>query len=206
MLLYGRILIQHVVYELDNPNPEPGVIGKKIGSGTIGKTNVLSNKIKFFSDAVKDPFFGNAIALEVFRKNNLEGLYNPKFWNETNYQNIFSDRKIGAIVIDIPNSMLCTDVSAFFTTDHLKDKKWTQVQYSARPLFSHVMLFDSNILRQAHNRSRPTESYNNDMVNLVSARILRGVELTKTTRNSSVAYADQTANLWIPDVIQYNDR
>lgn len=191
------------VYELDNPNPKPGVIGKKIGSGTIGQTSILANKIKSFAGAVRDPFFGNAIALEVFRKENLEGKYDPKVWANANKQNVFADRKVGAIVLDIPNALLGKDIYAFFTTDRVAKGKWEQVQYSARPLFSHTMLFDSNILRQSHDTSRPTKLYNNDIVNLVSARILRGVTLANPDKENKVAYADQTAKQLIPDVMQY---
>lgn len=191
------------IYELDNPNPKPGVIGKKIGSGAMGQTSVLASKIKIFAGAVKDPFFGNAISLEIFRKENLEGKYNSKVWAEANKHNVFADRKVGAIVLDIPNSLLGKDVYAFFTTDRVSKGKWEQVQYSARPLFSHTMLFDSNILRQSHDTSRPTKLYNDDIITLVSARILRGTTLANPNKVDKVAYADRTAKELIPDVMQY---
>ena len=199
-----KFLADHYdVYQLDTPNPKPGVIGEKIGEGTIGQTSILKNRIKSFAGAVKDPFYGNAIALEVFRKDNLEGKYNPNVWKEANHQNVFEGRRVGAIVLDVPNSLLGKDVYAFFTTDRIANEKWEQVQYSARPLFSHTMLFDSNTLRQAHDSSRPNALYNEDMVNLVSARILRGTTLANPNKAKIIEYADSTAKKLIPDVLQY---
>jgi len=191
------------VYESNNANPMPGDVGKKIGEGTIGKTHILANKMKVFVAPVKDAFFGNAISLEEFRKDNLDGKYNPKVWANANNKNVFDERSVGAIVVAIPDAMLSKDIYAFFTTDALKNKQYEQVQYSARPLFSHVMLFDSNILRKAHDQSRPTPHYNKDVVNLVSARILRGVSTAKTHGEDAVDYSDKAAQRLVPDVLSY---
>lgn len=194
----------YAVYEIDTPNPQPGALGKKIGTGTIGEKNNLTKNIQSYAGIVEDPFYGNALALEVFRKEIVKGSYqyNPDIWGSVKGKNVFKERKVGAIVLDLPNSMLGKEVFAFFTTDLKVNNQWKQVQYSAIPLFSHVMLFDNTALRQAHDASRPTQAYNDGTRPVVAANILRAIT-SAGSKDKPLQYADETSKTLVADVLHY---
>jgi hypothetical protein len=51
--------------------------------------------------------------LDQFRKEILKGQYSPDIWKNVKGQNVFKDRKVGAIVLDLPNKMLGKEIFAF---------------------------------------------------------------------------------------------
>jgi hypothetical protein len=46
-------------------------------------------------------------------------------------------------VLEVPNSMLGKTIRTFMTTAVDNKGTWTQVQYSANPLLSHITLFET---------------------------------------------------------------
>ena len=193
---------RYTVYEIDSANPEPGTLGKKIGEGIIGQKSRLTDSIQSYAGIVEDPFYGNAIALDQFRKEILKGQYSPDIWKNVKGQNVFKDRKVGAIVLDLPNKMLGKEIFAFFTTDVKVNQQWKQVQYSAIPLLSHTVLFDNQSLLQAHDHSRPVIEYNTEIKPLIAANILRATTAAHSQSNP-LMYAEQASNYFIPDVLYY---
>lgn len=190
------------VFLQNDPNPAPGVVGTKIGEGVIGQAGTLSGDIRSYADVVRDPFYGNAIGLEAFRAQNLKGEYDEGVWQAAGNKNVFADRKVGSLVLEVPNEMLGEKVYAFFSTSVKSDDGYKQVNYSALPLMSHLMMFDDSLLRMAHDASRPTEEHSVTMRPLVSARVTRAAVLSGGNPNP-VKYGDETAAMLFPDVIPY---
>lgn len=86
------------------------------------------------------------------------------------------------------------------TTALKENGKWSQVQYSANPLLSHVMYFEDEAVRVEHDRSRPnTQSV---LKNFVSASTARASGIAQT-QAQPFAYGDKVADALIPDVLNY---
>ncbi|MFV0575960.1 MAG: DUF4331 family protein [Vibrio sp.] len=188
------------VYDLNEPNAAPGKLGEQIASGDIASTLDAKTGVKIWTGAAEDPFFGNSPALHIYRAQLAQGKYDPSVWVSTKGTNIFAGRNSGALVLDIPNKQLNPNVHVFMTVDLKEGDQWKQVQYSANPLFSHVMLFENNALKQEHDQGRPTNS--DDMKNFVSARTTRASGLAHSQKDP-IAYGDKIANLLVPDVLTY---
>ncbi|WP_120509769.1 DUF4331 family protein [Rahnella bruchi] len=191
----------YTVYEVSSPNAPVGTKGEEIGKGGMSQSSQLSNGVKVWAGVVKDPFFGNSPGLHILRQQLAKGTYDPNLWTSVKGKNIFTGRKCGAIVLDIPNKMLGKRIEVFMTTAVENDKNWRQVQYSALPLFSHSMLFENEALKKEHNKSRPDNS--EDMKNFVSARTARASSFAHSQKEPQV-YGDKVANMLVPDVITYN--
>lgn len=191
----------YTVYDMNSPNAPVGTKGKEIGKGALNKKAELSEGIHLWAGVVKDPFFGNSPGLHILRQQLSEGTYDPDIWTSVKGKNIFTGRKCGAIVLDVPNTLLGKKIEVFMTTAVQKDTNWKQVQYSAIPLFSHSMLFENEALKTEHNMSRPDNSQ--DMKNFVSARTARASTFAHSQKEPQV-YGDKVANMLVPDVITYN--
>ncbi|MBU9843676.1 DUF4331 family protein [Rahnella ecdela] len=191
----------YTVYDMNSPNAPVGTKGKEIGKGELNKKAELSEGIHLWAGVVKDPFFGNSPGLHILRQQLSEGTYDPGIWTSVKGKNIFTGRKCGAIVLDVPNTLLGKKIEVFMTTAVQKDSNWKQVQYSAIPLFSHSMLFENEALKTEHNMSRPDNSQ--DMKNFVSARTARASTFAHSQKEPQV-YGDKVASMLVPDVITYN--
>lgn len=190
------------VYQSDAPNGEVGAVGDPIGEGTIGETIELPNGIKVWAGAIHDPFYGNSPSLGLLKAQlNAGQPYDPDIWAQAGGASIFVGRKAGAIVLDVPNSLLDSTVRVFMTTAIQQGDDWQQVQYSANPLLSHTMLFENEALKTSHNRSRPDTQ---DAIKpIVAARVSRATDLADS-REDPIAYGNEVAEMLIPDVLIYN--
>ncbi|MFZ6647719.1 hypothetical protein ACO0LO_18495 [Undibacterium sp. TJN25] len=191
---------QFTLYDTDKPNGAVGVVGPKIGSGGIGKQVEIAGGIKVWAGTAKDPFYGNSPGLGLFRTKLNSGVYDSNAWTAAKGTNIFTGRLSSVIVLEVPNSMLGSDVKVFMTTAVKDGDKWEQVQYSANPLFSHSMLFESETLKTQHDHSRPDSDA--EMKNYVSARVARASGLAKT-QPDPFSYGDKVAAMLVPDVLSY---
>ncbi|HAV1788625.1 TPA: DUF4331 domain-containing protein [Enterobacter hormaechei subsp. xiangfangensis] len=191
----------YTVYQIDSPNAPVGTKGKEIGKGSLDKKAELSNGIRLWAGTAKDPFYGNSPGLHILRQQLAEGSYDPNIWTSVKGKNIFTGRKCGAIVLDVPNKMLGKKVEVFMTTAVEQSGNWKQLQYSAIPLFSHSMLFENEALKREHDQSRPDNSQ--DMKNFVSARTARASTFAHSQKEPQV-YGDKVANMLVPDVLTYN--
>ena len=189
------------LYQLPEPNAAAGTKGKEVASGQIGQNKQLTDGIELWTGVVKDPFYGNSSSLGLFRAQLDAGKpYDPSIWAQAQGKSIFIGRQAAAIVLEVPNKLLGKTIRFFTTTAQEQDGKWTQVQYSANPLFSHTTLFENEALRAEHNQSRPNNE--SAITPLVSARTARASALAKTQADP-LAYGDKIANLLVPDVLTY---
>ncbi|WP_339509836.1 DUF4331 family protein [Pseudomonas sp. RL_15y_Pfl2_60] len=193
---------QFTAFKSDDPNAAAGTMGAKLGEGSVGKTAELANGIKVWTGVVKDPFYGNSTSLGLLRAQLNNGTpYNPEIWAQAQGKSIFIGRKSAAIVLDVPNSMLGSSIKVFMTTDVKQaDGTWQQVQYSANPLLSHSMIFESAAIKAELDGSRPDTQ--KAIKPIVSARITRAVLLAKS-QEDPIQYADKVADMLIPDVLSY---
>ena len=187
-------------YQLDGANGALGAKGRKLGDVTVGKKAQLPNGIKAWVGRIKDPFFGNSPGLHVYRAQLAEGKYDPQVWEKASGKNIFLDRTCGSLVLEVPNAMLGGKINAFSTVAVQKGSGWQQVQYMAKPLMAHTMLFEDEPLKAAFDASRPDTQ--KEFFNFFSARIARSAHFAGG-RDDAFAYADATAKRLLPDVMPY---
>lgn len=191
---------QVMAYLSDNPNGRVGETGVDIGKGKVGGSVNLKDKIELWTGIIKDPFYGNSSGLGAYSAQLKAGKYDPQVWKSASGTNIFKDQECGAIVLEIPNEMLGKNIKVFMTTALKENGKWSQVQYSANPLLSHVMYFEDEAVRVEHDRSRPnTQSV---LKNFVSASTARASGIAQT-QAQPFAYGDKVADALIPDVLNY---
>lgn len=188
------------VYQEATADSTVGVTGESLGSGKANSTTTLSNGIKLWTGSAQDPFVGNSPGLHRFRAQLAEGKYDPAVWTSSKGKNIFAARNCGAIVLEVPNSLLAKNISVYMTTDFQSNDAWKQVQYSANPLFSHALLFENAALKREHDASRPQNG--DDIKPIVSARVTRASAVAHSQKDP-VAYGDKVANMLVPDVLTY---
>jgi len=187
-------------HQLDEANGALGAKGRKLGAVAEGKPTELPDGIRAWVGRVKDPFFGNSPALGAFRAQLAQGKYDPSVWEKASGKNIFLGRTCGVLVLEIPNKMLGRQISAFTTVAVNQAGQWNQVQYMAKSLMSHVMLFEDEALKTAFDASRPDTQ--TQFINFFSARIARSAHFAKS-RPDPFAYGDETAKRLLPDVVPY---
>lgn len=193
---------KYTLYSSDTPNGPVGEVGSKVGEGVVGEKAELSDGIQVWAGVVKDPFYGNSPSLHLLRSQLNSGQpYDPAIWSQSGGKSIFVGRKSAAIVLDVPNSMLSSTVRAFMTTDlKQNDDSWQQIQYSANPLFAHIMLFESEGLKEAYDHSRPDKQ--DEFKPIVAARISRAATLAKS-QDDPIKYGNEIADQLVPDVLTY---
>lgn len=182
------------------PNGAIGAKGKSIGHLTPDKEGELAGGIRARIGRAKDPFFGNSPGLHAYRAQIAEGRYDPSIWEKASGTNIFLGRECGVIVLEVPNQMLGKDIAVFSTVAQRQGSKWQQVQYMAKPLIAHTMLFDDDTLKTAYNTSRPNTQ--GEFKNFFKASIARSAHFAGG-RADAFSYADKTTELLLPDVLRY---
>jgi hypothetical protein len=111
--------------------------------------------VRFFAGVVRDPFAGDATALEQFKAAFAKGAYEPQAF--ANRVNFFHDRTIAAIVLEVPNRLIGTvGVQAWSTVSLYGHAPEQQVSRWGLPLFTHVFLPDAE-LRERFNRTTPSD-------------------------------------------------
>lgn len=188
------------LFASDQPNGAVGAVGEQVAAGAVGQTVDAADGIRVWTGTAKDPFFGNSPGLGLFRARLNSGVYDGDAWTAAKGANIFSGRLSSVIVVEVPNRLLGGDIQVFMTTAVKTGEQWEQVQYSANPLFSHAMLFESETLKAQHDHSRPDTDA--EMKNYVAARVARAAGLGKTQADP-FAYGDKVASLLVPDVLSY---
>lgn len=189
------------LYQLNEPNADPGVKGEKMAAGKLGEAVTLENGVKIWTGVIKDPFYGNAHSLGLMQAQLNDGTpYDPGIWGQAGGKSIFIGRKASAMVLDVPNSMLGKEIRVFMTTAIKNGDGWEQVQFSANPLVSHTMLYENEALKSAYDKTRPTNS--DGFKNIMASRIARASELANS-RAKPIRYGNEIADLLIPDVLTY---
>lgn len=189
------------LYQLNEPNAKPGVKGEKIGAGKVGETVQLDNGIKIWTGVIKDPFYGNSPSLGSMRAQLNDGTpYDPAIWGQAGGKSIFVGRKQSTMVLDVPDAMLGKQIRVFMTTAIKDGDGWEQIQFSANPLMSHLMLYENEALKSAYDKTRPSNS--GSFKNIMASRIARAAELANS-RAEPIRYGNEIADLLMPDVLTY---
>lgn len=184
----------------DEANGALGAKGPALGTVPLGKATKLPGGIRVWAGVAKDPFFGNSPGIGAFRAQLAQGKYDPEVWAKAAGTNIFSGRSCGVLVLEMPNALLGKRIGVFSTVAVQQDGSWRQVQYMAKALISHSMLFEDEALKAAFNASRPDTQ--EAFVSFFAARIARAAHFAGS-RKDAFAYGDRTARRLLPDVVAY---
>lgn len=187
-------------HQLDEANAAAGAPGRSLGSFALGKAAELKGGIRAWVGHAKDPFFGNSPGIGAFRAELKEGKYDPQVWSKSSGKNIFAGRTCCALVLEVPNAMLGSKINVFSTVAVKDGKGWRQVQYMAKVLMAHSMLFEDEALKVAFDGSRPDTQ--KPFVSIFAARIARATHFAKS-KPDPFAYGDETARRLLPDVMPY---
>ncbi len=95
-------------YLADSASPKFGVKGKEFGQADVGRTEACGNGIRFWTGTVEDPFTGNGAALGAFKEAVNKGNYDENTFSKSP-GDLFINSICGAIVFEVPNSMLRND-------------------------------------------------------------------------------------------------
>lgn len=187
-------------HQLDEANGAVGAKGRELGHFALGKSKELHGGIRVWAGEVKDPFFGNSPGLHAFRVQLAQGKFDPDVWTKSSGKSIFEGRTCCALVLEVPNAMLGKSINVFSTAAVKQKGNWSQVQYMAKALIAHSMLFEDEPLKAAFDASRPDTQ--KEFVSFFSARIARASHFA-ASRPDPFAYGDETAKRLLPDVIAY---
>jgi hypothetical protein len=133
-----------------------GLNGDIIATGFLNESSDRRNGVRAFAGVVRDPFAGDAQALEQFKAAFADGRYEPQAFD--NHVNFFHDRTVAAIVLEVPNQLIGNgiQVDAWSTVSLFGHAPEQQVARWGLPLFTHMFLPDAE-LRERFNRTAPSE-------------------------------------------------
>jgi hypothetical protein len=133
-----------------------GLNGDVIARGFLNESSDRRNGVRAFAGVVRDPFAGDAQALEQFKAAFADGRYEPQAFD--NHVNFFHDRTVAAIVLEVPNQLIGNgiQVDAWSTVSLFGHAPEQQVARWGLPLFTHMFLPDAE-LRERFNRTAPGE-------------------------------------------------
>jgi len=180
-------------------NEGVGSRGPMIGEVNIGQSGETGEGLKVWAGAIRDPFMGNCVGLARQHVSEASGMFNPNAYD--NKVDFFEQRTAGAIVVEVPNSMLGQSVYFYATTAKHAGGDWIQINRMANPLQTHLFMhFDAqNTLEHVSHRP-DTDSMR---WSTVAGHVLRMVTMAGTHKGDAVAYSDEVARRLLPDMIGY---
>ena len=188
------------VYEIDVPNAAVGEKGTLLGKGKLGETMSLPSGIRVWAGKGDDPFFGNGVGLSKFNAAKQKGEFTPGIFKEDG--DLFAGSAASFIVVDVPNQMLGNEVK-FFTTTSVKHKgDWAQVDRHANVLFPYVFFADTPAVQEDHEQHRPDLDVKERRQAIVN-NVFWAVSTSKTKQGSAMEYANNVADMLMPDVLTY---
>ncbi|PTO87923.1 hypothetical protein CWN98_09115 [Vibrio splendidus] len=192
----GKINIYHNdKYEPNNPMGGASLIGKT----SIGDETLLSNGVKVWIGAIKDPFFADAKGFSMFVTGIKKGSYDQNVIGDN--PEFFQSRTTTGIVLEAPNQMFGDQVSVL-STSSIKmngDDHWHQVNYSANALLTNLYLFDDDI------KVLKNTEFSRDADIIVRKEIEKNIKKASKLSKSNVddCYAKDVAKSLVPDVLRY---
>ncbi|WP_282611416.1 DUF4331 family protein [Pelagibius sp. Alg239-R121] len=188
------------VHKVDTPNAAVGEQGEQLGGGKIGETVNLADGIQVWTGRGDDPFFGNGVGLAKFNAAKQQGKFTPDVFKEDG--DLFDGATASFIVVDVPNQMLGEKVSVFTTTSVEHKGEWSQVDRHANVLFPYVFLSDTPAVQEDHGQHRPDLDVEERRQAIVN-NIFWAVSTSKTKPDSAMEYANEVADMIMPDVLTY---
>jgi len=132
--------------------------GELLVEGETGKVSEKSG-VRAYVGIAPDMFAGDAFALHTF----LTAFYKDQRYDGDAFlhrQNFFADRNVTAIVLEVPNDLICTGtVHAWATASLYGHAHEMQVSRWGLPLLTHLFLNDPNNqeVKESFNRSTPSD-------------------------------------------------
>ncbi|WP_170766338.1 DUF4331 family protein [Ruegeria lacuscaerulensis] len=188
------------VRKVDAPNAPVGEQGKLFGSGKIGEAISLPGGIRAWVGRGQDPFFGNGVGLAKFNAAKQNGSFAPEVFKEDG--DLFVGATASFVVVDVPNQMLGEEISVFTTTSVEHKGEWVQVDRHANVLFPYVFLADTPAVQEDHGQHRPDLDVEERRQAIVN-NVFWAVSASKTKPETAVEYANEVADMIMPDVITY---
>ena len=185
---------------VNGANEGVGSRGEKLGEFELEQTANVGRGLKVWAGSIRDPFMGNCVGLARQHVSEASGQFNPGAYD--NKVDFFAPRTAGAIVAEIPNSILGDSVYVYATTAKRGADDWVQINRMANPLLTHMFMhFDvQNTLE--HVSHRPDSD--GMRTSTISGHVLRMVTLAGTHNRDAVAYTDGVVKRLLPDLIGYS--
>ncbi|MGC2652867.1 MAG: DUF4331 family protein [Mycobacterium sp.] len=170
-----------------------GLDGDKLASGHTNEVVHGERGIRVFAGVVKDPFAGDAAALEAFKAAFARGVYQPEAFR--NRVNFFQNRTVASIVLELPNELIAntTRVSAWTTVSLYGHAHEQQVARWGLPLLTHIYL-DRDDVREQFNRACPSDD-NSLFISSIASTVAHYTALAGTAADPE-AYASRVAGLF----------
>lgn len=188
------------VRKVDVPNAAVGEQGELLGSGKAGEAISLPGGIQAWVGRGQDPFFGNGVGLAKFNAAKQQGSFAPDVFKEDG--DLFASATASFIVVDVPNQMLGEEISVFTTSSVEHKGEWVQVDRHANVLFPYVFLADTPAVQEDHGQHRPDLDVEERRQAIVN-NVFWAVSASETKPGSAVEYANEVADMIMPDVITY---
>lgn len=92
---------------IESADAKLGEQGEVKSAGELGKAIDCPSGIRWWTGAVKDPFFGNGLGLGAFKAAVGEGKFSPEAFNNGEKANaLFAGKIASAMVVEVPNKYL----------------------------------------------------------------------------------------------------
>jgi hypothetical protein len=178
--------------------------GRLIGVGKTGETIRLRGGGKLFADLRSDPFFFD---LGGFL-GTVEGRNNGRLLNDGMQSDFFADLNTLAIVMEVEDDELGSNIGVWATTSKRDRRDWTQIDRMGRPAINTVVNSsgpvvgaDSNA-KNVFNASKPKD----DVANFTdgAVRALQAFSSLDPEGPYSDEEARALAGVLLPDVVSYD--
>ncbi|OBQ57644.1 hypothetical protein SP90_00990 [Halodesulfovibrio spirochaetisodalis] len=190
------------VGKIDNPNAKIGDKGKTLADAQVGQKFELNGEIKVWTGRILEPYFVDAFDFGVLQNSITMGTLDKNAFKKT-AKDIFTNARISAIVMEIPNTMLSPEVYYYGTTavmDHHHGNEWVQVNRMGNVLMPYIFLWDSPATRLEHDQHRPDGDDRHK--NTISNNVYRAASVSGGQKNVT-EYANTVAEQLTPDVLMY---
>ncbi len=188
------------ISQIDAPNAPVGEAGKVLGNGKVGEAIVLSNGVRVWAGRGRDPFFGNGIDLGKFNAAKRAGKFEPKLFKTSG--DLFAASAASFIVVDVPNTMLGSEIKVFTTTAVKHKGDWVQAARHANVLFPYVFLNDTPAVQEDHEQHRPDSDVKERRQAVVN-NAFWAASVSQAKKCDTMAYANKVADAVMPDVLTY---
>jgi len=178
-----------------------GAAGEPIASGNTGEIVEGSGGVRAFVGLAPDLFAGDGVALNRFKGAFYErDQFVPASFQ--NRQNLFENRNVTAIVLELPTAMIGKGkVRSWATTSLYGHAPEAQVCRWGWPLFTHIFLLPDIKLSEAFNRGVPSDdfaSFGSHIVNLLTR-----MTTLANSAGDPATYANRLVATLLPSVLPY---
>ncbi len=193
---------QHVqLRRIERPVVERGTATPVLAEGQTNSIISLPGGGRMWAGLAGDPFFADGTALNQFVKMvSTQNTFDVSVFEKGH--NLFAQRNITGIVLEIPNAVLGqAALGVWATTTLMSHGASAQINRWSMPLLTHLFLPDEQS-KDAFNAGQPK----NDKIRLsaaIASTVTRITALAGTTANPE-AYGQQVAALLLPAMLHYH--